>query len=154
MKELTDSDTIVIISSSESFHGVNDSSGLSLLVEERKLPIFVISFPPQSVRRSPSTALVQYGGVFAVHEDSELVQQRSFIQAAVMRILQRVDRLHSKSLHHRRHLALSDSQSDSSNQFSGKFVLSEKREATLRVTLTLPDEEKVEYFEVNWNWKQ
>ena len=119
------------------------------MVEERKLPVFVISFPPQALNISSSLALVKYGGVFAVHENSGPVQQRSFIQAAVMRILQRVDSLHSKSLHHRRHLALSDGQSDNSNQFSGKFVLSEEREATLRVTLTLPDEEKVEYFEVN-----
>ena len=132
-----------------SFHGLKDPAKLVRLVEERRLPVFVISFPPQALNISSSLALVKYGGVFAVHENSGPVQQRAFIQAAVMRILQRVDSLHSKSLHHRRHLALSDGQSDKSNQFSGKFVLSEEREATLRVTLTLPDEEKVEYFEVN-----
>ena len=148
MEGLTGNETLVIISSSVSLHGVKDSDPVALAVEEKKVPIFLLSFPPQSVNGSSSLSLAKYGGVFAVQQDSSLVRQGSFIQAAVMRILGRVDRLHSKSLHHSRHLSLSDGPSDTSNQFSGKFLQSEEREATLRVTLTLPDEEKVEYFEV------
>ena len=142
MKDLTDSESLVIISSSAALASVSSSPSpsVSRAVEEvaaRRLPVFLLSFPPQS-RPTNLLELVQYGGVFAV-------EQSHLIRAAVMTILGRVDRIHSSALHHSRHLA---DQSDHLNQFSGQFVLAEQREATLRLTLTLPDEEKVEYFEV------
>ena len=157
LKDLTDSESLVVISSSDALARLTTSSSpsVSRLVEEveaRRLPIFLISFPPQSGERSTTNTsrrtleeAVKYGGVFAV-------EQSHLIQAAVMTILGRVDRIHSQALHHSRHLqtrtgAESD-QSDNRNEFSGQFVLAEQREATLRLTLTLPDEEKVEYFEV------
>ena len=159
LKDLTDSESLVVISSSNALARLTSSSSnsVSRLVEEveaRKLPIFLISFPPQSGESSNTNTssssrrtledAVKYGGVFAV-------EQSHLIQAAVMTILGRVDRIHSQALHHSRHLARTGAESDQSdnrNQFSGQFVLTEQREATLRLTLTLPDEEKVEYFEV------
>ena len=151
MKDLTDSETLLIISSSVALASPTSSASVSRLLEEvetRRIPIFLISFPSQSVLSSRSIGtirdVVKYGGVFAV-------EQSNLIQAAVMTILGRVDRIHSLALHHSRHLAgtgAESDQSDNRNQFSGQFVLAEQREATLRLTLTLPDEEKVEYFEV------
>ena len=73
-------------------------------VEARKLPIFLVSFSPQSGETSSSSSrrtlveAVKYGGLFAV-------EQSHLIQAAVMTILGRVDRIHSQALHHSRHLA-------------------------------------------------
>ena len=155
LEDLTDSDSLVMISSSVALASLSSSasSSVSRLVEEveaRMIPVFLISFPPQSMEttvtsRRTMVEMVKYGGVFAV-EKSHL------IQAAVMTILGRVDRIHSQALHHSRHLARTGAeadQADNRNQFSGQFVLTEQREATLRLTLTLPDEEKVEYFEVS-----
>ena len=142
MEDLTDSASLVIISSSRAVAGVGQSASLARAVEEveaRNLPVFLLSFPPHSEPTGRVLELVKFGGVFAV-EQSEL------IQAAVMTILGRVDRIHSAALHHSRHLERD--QSDNLNQFGGQFLLAEQREATLRLTLTLPDEEKVEYFEV------
>ena len=140
MVDLTDSASLIIISSSRAVAGVGQSASLARAVKEveaRNLPVFLLSFPPHSEPTGRVLEMVKFGGVFAV-EQSEL------IQAAVMTILGRVDRIHSLALHHSRHLAGTEAEPDQSadnlNQFSGQFVLAEQREATLRLTLTLPDQ--------------
>ena len=57
-----------------------------------------------------------------------------------MTILARVDNIHSRTLLHSRH--------PSAHVITGSFTVNYQEEANLRITLNIPDEEKVEYFEV------
>ena len=57
-----------------------------------------------------------------------------------MTILARVDNIHSRTLLHSRH--------PSGHVITGSFTVNYQEEANLRITLNIPDEEKVEYFEV------
>ena len=57
-----------------------------------------------------------------------------------MTILARVDNIHSRTLLHSRH--------PSAHVITGSFTVNYQQEANLRITLNIPDEEKVEYFEV------
>ena len=58
-------------------------------------------------------------------------------------ILERVDGIYSRTLVHERH-----SVHQAGHNINGHFMMEYDKEAMLRVTLTIPDEEKVEFFEV------
>ena len=157
LRESGQSETVIVISGEQSLdHDLSGQSDLADMVDQRNIPVFLLLWPEtgQSNKTSESRgvehgALTRNGGeLFSVMENSEEVHPGKLLQSYLETILSRVDRVHTRTLVYTQH------QAQRSGQLTGQFSLGNPQgevmatDSSLRVTLTLPDEEKVELFEI------
>jgi hypothetical protein len=109
-------------------------------VQERHIPIFIISYP--ATIHPLYTTLARYGATFAVVENhSRLLHPLTHLQEILAAVISRTESDTVEKLHEAHYNSLA---------FAGTFTY-DKEETSgddLIITLNVPDEEKVEYFEV------
>ena len=158
LRESGQSETVIVISGEQSLdHDLGGQSDLRDMVDQRNIPVFLLLWPETgnssnksvSSRGAEHGALTRNGGeLFSVMENNEEVHPGKLLQSYLETILNRVDRVNTKTLVYTRH------QVQRSGQLTGQFSLDPAQDevmgkaSSLRVTLTLPDEEKVELFEI------
>ena len=137
VSDIGDNEVVIVITGDTS--KLDDDGEVLDKVDDKKVPIFLISYP-QTLHTSYLN-LAKYGGVYAVVEGSQHIHPRLLLQEILMDILKNSDNIHVDKIHEtvyqEEHL-----------KFSGKFTFQSEKKSNLRVTLNIPDEEKVEYFEV------
>ena len=155
LSQSSQSETVIVISSEQSLdNDASDQSDLEVMVDQGNIPVFLLLWP--ETRQSNNSdvrsgarneALTKNGGeLFSVLENNEEIHPGKLLQSYLETILHRVDRVTTRTLIYTRHHL------QRSGQLTGQFQLSQAEvmatETSLRVTLTLPDEEKVELFEI------
>ena len=143
-------DTVIMITGEQS---LGHDAGQGELGELTS-PVFLLLWPESGGRnRSAGERAAEHedltrngGELFSVMENSGEVHPGKLLQRYLETILQRVDRVRTRSLLYTRH------EVQRSGQLTGQFSLGQGEvmgeDTSLRVTLTLPDEEKVELFEI------
>ena len=123
---------------------MDDAVELRDLVEDNKIPIFLISylatFPPSYLQ------LAKYGGMYAIVEGSKELHPRVNLEEILMEILRRTTNTHiEKGKIEKVHESV---YKEETLLIGGEFTFQTEQSSNLRVTLNVPDEEKVEYFEI------
>ena len=109
-------------------------------VQERRIPIFIVSYP--ATIHPSYTALAQYGAAYAVVENhSSRLHPLTHLQEILANIISRTESETVEKLHEAHYNSLA---------FAGTFTYDKEETGgdDLIITLNVPDEEKVEYFEV------
>ena len=109
-------------------------------VQERRIPIFIVSYP--ATIHPTYTALAQYGAAYAVVENhSGRLHPLTHLQEILANIISRTESETVEKLHEAHYNSLA---------FAGTFTYDKEETGgdDLIITLNVPDEEKVEYFEV------
>ena len=157
LRESGQSETVIVISGEQSLD--NDHGGqsdLGNMVDQQNIPVFLLLWPESGQgnmsagsRGAEHGDLTRNGGeLLSVIENNEEVHPGKLVQSYLETILNRVDRVHTRTLVYTHHHV------QRSGQLTGQFSLDPTQGDTLgsasslRVTLTLPDEEKVELFEI------
>ena len=137
----SDTETVIVITSDQSLNNDHHdtTTDVELSIHKNNIPIFLISFQSENIKQSYA-ALTKFGSFFAVKEHSA-ISAPELLQGALMSVLHTVDNIDTRSL-------VSTGHTGGGHQLSGHFSVSYESEASLRVTLSVPDEEKVEFFEV------
>ena len=116
---------------------MNSYKGLLREVEEKEIPIYVISYPA-TVHRS-YIPLAQFGQVYAVVENSASLRPLIHLQEILANIITRTESEIVEKIHETHFNSLG---------FAGTFTYEKEENSDMLITLTVPDEEKVELFEV------
>ena len=157
LRKSSQSETVIVISGEQSLgHEGSGQGDLGALVDQRNIPVFLLLWPETGKtnksderRGAEHGDLTRNGGeLFSVMENNEEVHPGKLLQSYLETILNRVDRVLTRTLVYTRHHI------KRSGQLTGQFSLDHPQgevistNTSLRVTLTLPDEEKVELFEI------
>ena len=157
LRESGQSETVIVISGEQSLgHKDSGQDDLGEMVDQRNIPVFILLWPgtgqtnrSDDRRGAEHGDLTQNGGeLFSVMENNEGVHSGKLVQSYLETILNRVDGVLTRTLVYTRHHV------QRSGQLTGQFSLGQAQgevmssDTSLRVTLTLPDEEKVELFEI------
>ena len=116
---------------------MNNHAGVLREVLEKQIPIFVISYP--STIHTSYLQLARYGRVYAVVENSASLRPLIHLQEILANIITKTESEIVEKIHETHYNSLG---------FAGTFTYEKEENADLLITLTVPDEEKVELFEV------
>lgn len=106
-------------------------------IESKKTPVYVIGYP--ATIDISYLALAKYGQVFAVVENSPQLSPLIHLQEILANIIIRTENEIVEKIHETHYNSLG---------FAGTFTYEKEETADLLITLNVPDEEKVELFEV------
>ena len=116
---------------------MNNHEGVLREVEEKQIPIYVISYP--ATIHTSYLQLASYGSVYAVVENSAGLRPLIHLQEILANIITKTESEIVEKIHETHYNSLG---------FAGTFTYEKEENADLLITLTVPDEEKVELFEV------
>ena len=116
---------------------MNNHAGVLREVEEKQIPIYVISYP--ATIHTSYLQLARYGRVYAVVENSAALRPLIHLQEILANIITKTESEIVEKIHETHYNSLG---------FAGTFTYEKEENADLLITLTVPDEEKVELFEV------
>ena len=106
-------------------------------VEEKNLPVYVVSYPATV---DPSYMdIARFGGTFAVVENNSALHPLTHLQEILANVISETESETVEKLHETHYNSLG---------FAGTFTFEKERRTDLIITLNVPDEEKVEFFEV------
>jgi len=135
--DIGDNEVVIVITGDQS--KVDDAGEVFDLVEDKKVPIFLISYPASL--HTSYLQLAKYGGMYAVVEGSQELHPRVHLQEILMDILRRTEDIFIEKIHQ-------STYKEDNLIFGGEFTFKNEKSSNMRVTLNVPDEEKVEYFEL------
>lgn len=106
-------------------------------VRENKIPIFVVTYP--ATIHPSYIQLAAHGAVYSVVENSPALHPLTHLQEILAHVVARVEGDTVEKLHETHYNSLA---------FAGTFNYNREDPTDLIITLNVPDEEKVEFFEV------
>lgn len=106
-------------------------------VREKKIPIFIVTYP--ATIHPSYIPLAEFGGVYSVVENSPKLHPLTHLQEILASIISNTESETVEKLHETHYNSLA---------FAGTFNYDREDPTDLMITLNVPDEEKVEFFEV------
>ena len=106
-------------------------------VGEKKIPIFIVAYP--ATIHPSYIPLTEFGGVYSVVENSPKLHPLTHLQEILANIISKTESETVEKLHETHYNSLA---------FAGTFNYDREDPTDLIITLNVPDEEKVEFFEV------
>ena len=128
-------EVVILISGVET--KMNNHAGVLREVREKEIPVYVISYP--CTIHTSYVALARFGQVYSVVENSAGLRPLIHLQEILANIITKTESEIVEKIHETHYNSLG---------FAGTFTYEKEENADLLITLTVPDEEKVELFEV------
>merc|ERR1712106_972182 len=116
---------------------MNNHAGVLKQVEDKEIPIYVISYP--ATIHTSYIDLARFGEVYAVVENSANLRPLIHLQEILANIITKTESEIVEKIHETHYNSLG---------FAGTFTYEKEENAELLITLNVPDEEKVELFEI------
>lgn len=116
---------------------MNNHAGVLRQVEDKEIPIYVISYP--ATIHTSYIDLARFGEVYAVVENSANLRPLIHLQEILANIITKTESEIVEKIHETHYNSLG---------FAGTFTYEKEENAELLITLNVPDEEKVELFEI------
>lgn len=116
---------------------MNNHAAVLKQVEDKEIPIYVISYP--ATIHTSYMDLARFGEVYAVVENSANLRPLIHLQEILANIITKTESEIVEKIHETHYNSLG---------FAGTFTYEKEENAELLITLNVPDEEKVELFEI------
>lgn len=151
LKDLGPNEVVILITGTgERTEDILEVAGA---VEARQLPVYIISYPP--TLHTSYTRLARWGQVYSVVENSHNIQPLIHLQvkeqktrfSAQLLLYQEIFASIVTTIEHEMVEKIHETHYNSLG-FAGTFTFEKEQNAELLITLNVPDEEKVELFEV------
>jgi len=133
--EVGHNEVVILISGVDT--KMNNHAGVLKQVKDKEIPIYVISYP--ATIHTSYIDLARFGDVYAVVENSANLRPLIHLQEILANIITKTESEIVEKIHETHYNSLG---------FAGTFTYEKEENAELLITLNVPDEEKVELFEI------